>query len=132
MTFFGITRLSEPKHIENEQKRPIGISMRAGELRHRITIEQLTEVPKDTFGAPARIWTTFDTRSARVRPLRGKELFDAQQVYPTVDHAIKIRHLSGVTAKMRVSFRGRIFDIKGISNRDERNIENDLMATEAI
>lgn len=105
--------------------------MRAGTLRHRIVIESLTETPRNSFGAPARTWTTFATRWARVRPLRGKELFEAQQVYPSVDHAITLRHLDGVTAKMRVTFRGRIFDIKGVTTPDEREIQSDLMAKEA-
>lgn len=105
--------------------------MRAGTLRHRIVIEELTETPRNTFGAPARTWTTFVTRWARVRPLKGKELFEAQQVYPTVDHAITLRGLDGVTSKMRVSFDSRIFDIKGVTSPDERGIQTDLMATEA-
>ena len=105
--------------------------MRAGELRHKITIQQLTETPRDSVGAPARTWTTFAACNAEVNPLRGVEAFQAQQRYPTVDHQMRLRHLAGVTAKMRVSFDSRIFDIKGVlRGKGERRIETILMTQE--
>ena len=99
----------------------------AGTLRHRVVIQQLTETPRDGFGAPARAWSAFATRWASVEPLTGREIFEAQQTYPRVDYRIRLRHTEGITSKMRVDFNGRFFDIVGVWVLQERRVETHLM-----
>lgn len=74
--------------------------MRAGRLDYRLRIDQVTET-KDASGSPSEAWAEFATVWAERRPLAGRERFLAQQVDANLDHEFIVRHLSGVTAKMR-------------------------------
>lgn len=102
--------------------------MRAGELRHRITIQRATET-QDAFGAVVQTWSTFATLWAGVEALSGREFFAAQQVNAQVSHRIRIRYLSGVTPKMRVVFGSRTFNIEVVMD-DGRRRELQLLVSE--
>ena len=105
--------------------------MRAGRLRHRITIQQVTEGQDET-GAVTETWNEFATVWADMEPIAGKEYFAAKQTMAETTHRIRIRYLSGVVPKMRVLFGSRTFDITEIINYRERNVELHLMTTEAL
>ena len=105
--------------------------MKAGLLRHRIKIEVGAET-QNSFNEEVLDWSTFATRSASVSPLKGRELFDAQQRYSEVTHKIVMRYLAGVLPKMRVSFDSRFFDINAVLNIDERGIELHLLCSEIV
>lgn len=85
--------------------------MRAGQLRHRITIEEVTETQSST-GEVQESWSTFAERWAEMIGISGDERFAGEQFHGEVDHAFRIRHLDGVTTKMRINYDSRIFDIK--------------------
>lgn len=53
--------------------------MNAGQLRHRVTIQQLTKV-EDEGGGYAEVWTDVATVWAAIKPMRGNERYEAQQV----------------------------------------------------
>lgn len=103
--------------------------MRAGRLRHVITIQQATET-RDSVGAIIRTWATYDTVRASIEPLNGREYFNASQVQAEVSTRIRVRYLDGLTSKMRILFGSRIYDIKAIINDKERNFEMTLMCVE--
>ena len=75
--------------------------MRAGRLRHRVVIEKNAPTA-DGSGALVDAWTTFATRWASVEPLSGREFFASRQIEAEVTTRIRLRHLAGVTPKMRV------------------------------
>lgn len=107
--------------------------MRAGELRHRVTLQQKT-ISRDN---PERIavenWTDVTTVSANVKDLRGRELFEAQAVNAEVTALIKMRYRFGITSAMRVKFGARIFDIISPPiNPDGRRIELQLTCKELV
>jgi SPP1 family predicted phage head-tail adaptor len=103
----------------------------AGKLRHRVIIQTATEA-RDSYGQPIQTWATFDEVWAEILPLRGTELFTAQQVQSKVVSKIKIRYLAGVSPKMRVLFGARIYQIESIINTTERNVESVLMCSEVL
>lgn len=107
--------------------------MRAGRLRHRITIQQ-PGTTQDSYGEEnaAGTWTTFATRWAAVEPLQGREYFAAQQHLARVTTRFILRKINGVTPKMRILFDGRIYDIDAVMDFDERGIEVQLMAVERV
>lgn len=105
--------------------------MRAGELRHRITIQQKTVV-RDTYGGETVTWTNTATVWAAVEPLSGREYFSAQQVQAEVNHRIRIRYRAGITTTMRVLWGTRVFDILAIINLQERGREIHLMCKEVV
>jgi SPP1 family predicted phage head-tail adaptor len=104
---------------------------RRGDLRHRITIEQVIETT-DANGTITEEWITFATRWASVEPLEGRELFEAHQVNAEVSHRIRLWWLHGVIPKMRMKFRNRIFTIDSVTNPAERNQELLVMCHEAV
>lgn len=103
----------------------------AGALRHRVTIEQVTET-QDTFGATVVTWSPFAVRWSALEPLTGREFFQAQQVNAEVSHTLRCRHIAGVTPKMRVRLGARLFDIAAVRNLEERNEELELLAVERL
>ena len=106
--------------------------MKAARLRHQITIQQVNET-KDSFGGVTESWVTFATVRAEIKPVSGREYFANEQQNSTISHKVAIRYLVGVTAKMRILFGARIFDIVSPPiNFEERNIEMVLMCREVI
>jgi SPP1 family predicted phage head-tail adaptor len=104
--------------------------MRIGDLRHRITIQQLTPTQNglDSTEVPA----DFATVWAAIEPLSGREYFAAQQVNAEVTCRIRMRYLAGVTPSMQVKFGERTFAIESVINVEERNRELQLMVKEVV
>lgn len=100
-------------------------------LRHKITIQKETEVP-DGGGGFEIGWTNFASGVfASVEPLRGRELFEAQQLQSEITHRIRLRYRPGIKAEMRVVFRSRIFRIVSPPiNEKEENRWMQLMCEE--
>jgi SPP1 family predicted phage head-tail adaptor len=105
--------------------------MRIGKLRHRITIEQVTET-QDANGTPIETWSCYATVQASIEPISGREYFDSQMVQADITHRIYCRYLAGVIPKMRVKFQSRTMDIRSVINTKERNAELQLMCSEII
>jgi SPP1 family predicted phage head-tail adaptor len=105
--------------------------MRAGQLRHRITFQQLT-VANDTWGHSVETWTDqFDTW-ASIWPLRGTERMEGLKLDNEITHKVRIRYRSGIHPKMRIKFGTRYFNMSTPINPDERNIYLEFMATEEV
>lgn len=107
--------------------------MRAGRLRHIVSIESVS-VSQDSYGSPTKTWTTlYRNVSASIEPLSGKDLFAAQQVNPEISTKIRMRYLSGITSAHRVKYGARVFEIASPPiNFQERNIELQLMCVERL
>lgn len=86
--------------------------MLAQRLRHRVTIEQVTET-RDEWGGVVESWATFaDKVPAEVVPLSGREFIAAQAERAGVTTRITIRYLPSVDEGMRIVFSGRAYNIK--------------------
>lgn len=107
--------------------------MRAGRIRHRITIQQATEI-RDALGGVTQTWTDLRTVWAAVEPARGSERFALAQAKAGVDSKIVLRGpvAKDVTPKMRILFGARIFDIEAVIDVDSRNIVRELFIKEAV
>ena len=108
--------------------------LRAGDLRHRVTLQWDTGVTRNEVGETTAQWTDFaGPLPAKVEPLTGRELWNAQQIQPDISHKVTIRYLASVTSKMKVIYGSRTFHIEGPPlNTEERNIETVLMCREAL
>lgn len=104
--------------------------MRAGLLRHRVTIQVATEV--NTTGSVSRTWADLTTVSASVEPLTGREFMEAQQLGGQVSHRVTMRYYSALTVRHRITHDGRTLNIVAVLNPDERNIETVAMCKEAV
>lgn len=105
--------------------------MRAGRLRHRITIQDKTVV-QNSFGEEDITWTEFATVWASVEPLRGREFLDGRMVTAEVTTRIRIRHLDGVRPEMRVVHGSTNYDVLAVIHLEERNREDQLMCQEIV
>jgi SPP1 family predicted phage head-tail adaptor len=112
------------------------VALAAGELRHKIVIEQPVEAP-DTYGGAGvpTAWQTFATVYAALEPGSAREFVSAQQLNAEQTTTIRIRYLVGLTPKMRVRYddpeRGaRTYDIQGVIDIDERRRHMHLICVE--
>ena len=103
--------------------------MKAGSLRHKITIETPSET-SDGLGGMTTTWNTLKSIWAAVMPLRGQEYIGAMQTTSEISHRVRIRYMSGVTPKQRIKWGDRYFDIESVLNPSERNIMLELMCIE--
>jgi len=102
--------------------------MRAGSLRHRVTIQQPVV---DTAWGGATTWEEFAKVWAAIEPLRGRELIAAQQVQSETTAKITIRYLAGITPDMRILHGSRIFELTSPPiDPEERHRELQLMVKE--
>ena len=102
-----------------------------GSLKHRISIQAMTRTD-DGLGGAEETWATETTRWANIRPLSGKELFQAQQVESKVTHEVTIRYDSNLTidATRRILYGTRTFEIHAVINIDESNKYYKLLCSE--
>jgi SPP1 family predicted phage head-tail adaptor len=97
------------------------MAMRAGQLRHQVVLQRRTVTRSAGHAAMAETWTNWQTVWAKIEPLSGRELLQAQQTQAETTHEIVIRYVSELTPRDRVRFGTRVFEILSIINRDERN-----------
>lgn len=113
-------------------------SFRIGQLDKRIVVEDSPD-PEDEDNLiatgeidPNATWPEFAKRWASIKPLTGRELFNAQQVQADVTHEIKMWHLPGMTPKMRIRFNSRYFYNIHVLNPDERGEETIVICRESV
>lgn len=104
--------------------------MSAGRYRHLITIQQRSTAISG--GAQSDTWSTFVTSWADVQPITGREPLVGRQEIATATHRVTMRYRGGVTASMRVLYRGRLLNIAAVLNINERDRELELLCVEVI
>lgn len=85
----------------------------AGRLAERITFQQKS-VTRNGLGEEVVTWGDVATVWAESIPLRGGELYAANQTQQTVDVRFRIRARSGLTNDMRLLWRTEPYDITAI------------------
>lgn len=103
----------------------------AGRLKHKITIQQLTET-RDSYGGLVNTWATFATMRAAITPLSGGEFYQAKQEFSSSILKFKIRYKAGIQTKMRILYDSRYFDIESIIDINMEHKVIDLMCTENV
>lgn len=96
--------------------------MRAGQLRHRITIQERT----------AAEWVDFAKAWAAKEQLTGQENFELSEQLLQDREVIRfhIRYRTGITHKMRVIWGSQAFDIQRIEELDNARRELGLLCLE--
>lgn len=105
--------------------------MQSGLLRKRITLQQRSS-EQDSYGQPLTTWSDVATVWASVEPLSGRELMAAEAVQSEVTHQVVMRYRPGVTAKLRVAYGSKIFDIQNVLDENERHRMLTLLCTEGL
>jgi SPP1 family predicted phage head-tail adaptor len=91
----------------------------------------------DSYGQQVTSWSDAFTTWASIEALSARELFAAQAVQSEVSHRITVRYRTDLanpaaTAAMRAIYNGRIFNIQGATNVDERNRTIEILASEGL
>ena len=112
------------------------MSIRAGQLRHRLEVQEATEV-QDAHGQATKTWVKVKSRKVEIKPLAGAELFNAQQVQARVSHEITLRYYADLTPEHRfrlaTRLRGeRIFNILSVRHTDEMNVDTVCACEEMV
>ena len=107
------------------------MSIRAGELDTRITIEQRSTT-QDAAGEPAVEWDEFAERWASIERTPGSEVWASAQRGGRVPTVFRLRYLAGVLPEMRVVAQGRVFDIKSVVRPRGRASEMLLVTEELV
>ncbi len=98
--------------------------IRAGELRHFITIQKRT-ITQDATGQQIASWSNVATVKAGLRPLTGKELEIAGRLVAEVDYEVRIYYLKGLDPSMKVvagwGDSGPELDIKAVIDHESRH-----------
>lgn len=105
--------------------------MESGLLNRRITIQQRTGA-RDEYGGISEDWENVATCWARVVPLRGQELYRAQQVRAGSSHYFYIRYREGITAAMRIIYRGEPYDILSPTDVEDRRQELQILTQRGV
>lgn len=87
--------------------------MRAGLLRDQIVIQQRSDA-QDAFGQPVPTWSDLATVWAAVEPERGREWFVASQLQAVEPVRFRIRYRADVTTRHRVSWGGKLYDVRAV------------------
>lgn len=84
-----------------------------------MTLQVLSETTDD-YGGQNATWSTVSKLWGGIEPRRGAERYFAHQVDERTTHKVTIRYRSDVTAKNRLLFGARVFNVRGVLNMDER------------
>jgi len=106
-------------------------SVKAGQLRQRVTIQQKPTVTRDGFGAEAPGWSTLVTLWAKVETLTGREFVEQARAGAELTHKVTVRYYAMIAPTMRVAWGSRILEIAGVLHDDHQR-EMTLLCNEAV
>jgi head-tail adaptor len=107
--------------------------MRAGKLRHQVTITERNVTGEDSYGQDTLgVPTTIGTFRCELTALRGRELETAQQTWGDARFKIRMRYPSGITIKREhtATIGSRAFDILDAEDPTGRRRELIIYAKE--
>lgn len=100
-------------------------------LRHRLTLQEEVMTP-DGAGGYARTWENVADIWSEIAPISGKERFFAGHIQAQCTHRITLRYRDDITAKHRLVFEERLFNIRSVMNRHEDNELLELLVEEGV
>jgi SPP1 family predicted phage head-tail adaptor len=108
------------------------MKLRAGKLRHRLTLQYKVETRTAT-GDVAWTWTTDSTVWGAIEPIIGnREYLAANQTQNEVSVMIMMRYHSTIDATWRIVNDGKAYSIQGMQNEYERDRMLILMCSQGV
>ena len=105
--------------------------IRAGRLRHRLTLQSKT-CTRDSYGAAIVAWATVRTVWGAIEPLSGRELTAQSQVQAEAQVKILLRYTTGIDTTWRVSHDSKYYDILAVINHDEKDYMLTLLCRQGV
>lgn len=107
--------------------------LNASDLNKRITLQQKSNnYQTDEEGNPIEVWNDIAIIWAAVKPLRGREFWQAASTNAENTIKVIIRYRSGITNDMRIAYGNRLLEITNIIDVDEKHREIHLMCKEVL
>lgn len=109
--------------------------MNAGELRHRITFQKMSDETTNENGftlSDDEMWDDYITVWSAVYPLKGSEFWSAMAVHGENTVKFICRYNSSINSTLRIIYNERIFDITGVIDVDERHKWLQIYASEVV
>ena len=108
--------------------------MRAGTLRHQITVQSYGVSAANDYGELVASYTAGTVRWASIEPLSGVERDRAMGVVGEVTHRITIRSHGADECKPedRIAFDSRTFNVVSVLNPDEIGERLEILAKELV
>jgi SPP1 family predicted phage head-tail adaptor len=97
--------------------------MQAGKLRHRITIEKPDSVQDPNTGEMVPGWAAVAIVWAQKRPSSVREFKRSQAGQSEISGEFVIRYRSDVDATMRITHKGKVYNIEGVLEDDKSGQE---------
>jgi len=88
--------------------------MKAGKLRHRVTIQSPDITQNPVTGEMDNVWAEVATVWASVEPLSVREFMASAATQSEISARITIRYREGIAANMRILYRGQAYNIEGV------------------
>ena len=105
-----------------------------GMMQHRVVLQKPGGL-RDSVAERDTTWTNVATVYAAVEPVTGREQWIAAQMQQSTTHKVTLHYnplYAMVDASWRVLFGKRVLVIDSVRNRDEANIELELICTEGL
>ena len=96
--------------------------MRAGWLRHRVTIQEKV-ITRDVYGEEDFTWENTRTVWASVEPARGREFLQAQTEQVTYDTTVRMRYGTTITPENRIVWNDQYYDVRSVVSVLEKGKE---------
>lgn len=93
--------------------------MRAGKLRHRITIEKPGQTQDPVTGEMVPGWELVASVRADKRPSSAREFKQSQAGQSEITGEFQIRYRDDIDATMRIVHKGKIYNIEGVLEDDK-------------
>lgn len=110
--------------------------MGIGAFRHVVTLDDPGDPVSDPDGGWMPGWTPLDPPTwhcAIQQPAaRTLESIGAGSVEAQATHMLTGRYHPGISTQTRVTFEGRTFNVLYVANRDERDVQTDLVCAEVV
>jgi len=102
---------------------------RVGSKRHIGVIQKLVK-GKDAMGGLTKGWVEFTKVWCSLSPVKGTEKWYADELHATSTHKVYARYRPNIEPKMRMTIRGRTFEIVSSINIGELDKEMVLVVQE--
>jgi len=110
--------------------------MNTGTLRHLVTLEAPSATAMSGDASYTQTWAPLDpaTWHCAITPATSgaQERLGAGTTSSQATHILTGRHHPGITTQTRVHFEGRTLHVLFVGNRDERDIQTDLVCAEVV
>ena len=103
----------------------------AGDLRERVALKSVS-TQRDEVGGLVETWATVATVSAKIEPMSARESWYRQQMNAAASWKVSIRWRAGMTTKQRITWGSRTFEVRGVTDPDNRRRFLELACDEIV